>query len=232
MIITHYVCHLKDMPFDPNDDIQLTSFKRFDIPTLEFTHAGANNRSAFWRFEGIKDTVSEKRVVLLVRDPRDTILSYYHHTSKREGEYDGTLSEFIRDPHVGFARLLIYLNALMLDTEEFADDHVLVSYEQLHNEPEKAIKDVLSFLDITIDNKLMKEAIEFARFDNIKDMERSGKLDNGRFGEGTDGGEDSYKARKGKMGSYQEEMSDADIYFCNTLMNALLPDRLSHYNEK
>lgn len=230
-MLTRYVTQLRGHDITKETDLQLLSFLDRHIPTIQFVHGVANNRQPFWDFSAMKELVRSKRVISLVRDPRDTIVSYYHHKKSRDGAYDSTLSEFLRDSEYGFVRLLSYLNAQTTVVTENAAEAVTVHYEDMHTDPRSVMKAVSYFLHIEVQLELVDEAIAYTSFENVKKRERAGKLQNGRFGAGADGSENSYKARKGKIGSYQEEMTRDDIVWCNTLMDAMLPKELHFYLE-
>jgi hypothetical protein len=172
-----------------------------------------------------------KKVISVIRDPRDTIVSYYHHKKSRDGEYNGSLDDFLRDEGVGFVRLLAFLNAQMSVSQNDEAAVLQVTYEEMHEDTQKVLQEVLYFLGIEEDETLVQEAIDYSHFDAVKNRERTGELENGRFGKGFDGTENSYKARKGKVGSYKEEMNQEQIVWCNTLMEAMLPKELQFYLE-
>ena len=66
------------------------------------THAGAKRAELPERTAFV-----DKRVVLLIRDPRDTVVSAYHQETKRvDQKYPGSISDFIRDPRMGIERII------------------------------------------------------------------------------------------------------------------------------
>jgi hypothetical protein len=72
-----------------------------DVPGVLFTHDDADKpslplRTDFGRY-------ADRKVVLLVRDPRDVLVSYFAHRTRRDRTYDGTLSASRRSSPPGGA---------------------------------------------------------------------------------------------------------------------------------
>ena len=57
------------------------------------------------RLESCKERYRGKRVLFVIREPRDVVVSCYFQASKRERIYDGTISEFLHDPKYGIKKV-------------------------------------------------------------------------------------------------------------------------------
>lgn len=163
-----------------------------------------------------------KKVILLVRDPRDTVVSYFHHVTRRSERpmaFDG-LSEFIRSPRYGFKRILKFYE-IWHHNRWLPKDLLILRYEDLVMHGVVFLSRVLRFIGSKENNhKQLERIYNFSKADNMRKLEKNGKIDGMRnFGNDNN----SLKVRKAKIGSYQNEMNESDIAYCNRLMRFLAP---------
>jgi len=114
------------------------------VPGVLVTHDDDAHSKPPAEVERDKSRYRHRRVVLLVRDPRDVIVSLYHQLSARRDRYHGTLAEFVNQPVGGFASLLAFYDAwaAALDVPAAL---LVVRYEDLHARPEAELAQVLAF---------------------------------------------------------------------------------------
>ncbi|MFL5260442.1 MAG: sulfotransferase domain-containing protein [Hyphomicrobiales bacterium] len=155
-----------------------------------------------------------RKVVLLVRDPRDVLTSGYFHAVDRDRSFHGSLSEYIRHPYTGIDKLVIAhrrWNSFRRLTSSF----LLQRYESFHRDPEGSFSEFLDFISIPIDRSALRGAVEFCRFENLQRLESEG-----RFGTKAmklrEGGPHSLKMREGLIGGHTRYMSDDDVSFVQT----------------
>ena len=205
-------------------DIAAMHKKRDAVPFLVFTHGASK-----FHLEGNTGPIafdhlrySGKPVILLVRDPRDIIVSYYYHLTKRNSLYKGSLSSFIRDSQLGIKRFISFMNTWAVHRN--APSRVeLVRYEDVHADTEGVLARILDFLDVEVSGGLIEEAVEEARFENMKKMEKKKALQSKRLRPAEVDDPQSFKVRKGTVGGYKEELSEEDIAYVNAAMKDLDP---------
>ena len=168
------------------------------------------------------------KIVFLVRDPRDTIVSYFHQATSRSRIYKGSLSEFIRDPLFGVQRLLGFLNFLAENSH--AIEHHIVHYEDLHTNTLGELSAVLQFADVDVNREHIREAIKFAKFENMKKMEQEESQGHKLSPKDKDD-PNSFKVRKGKIGSFLDELSESDIEYLEEQIDEHLPSMFSRYGQ-
>lgn len=190
------------------------------LPTV-FSHDGTSNTEGrhFDRLDRDKRAFRGKRVLLLCRDPRDTVISCFFEATRRKHVYDGTLSEFLRDPHYGVRKIVAFYQ--LWDAARAVPEKLLVvSYEDLHADPAKVLRETLAFLGAAdLPDRIVAEAIEYGRFDNMRRMEQAGGLGDGSRLRPADAADaSSFKTRQGKVGGFAQTLSEADLAFANRVM--------------
>lgn len=189
---------------------------------IDYTHdlSGHLGQRHFNEMAHDKSDYRDKRVVLLVRDPRDVVVSGYFQATKRIGVYSGSISEFIRDPKHGIEKIIIF-NSDWLASAGAPKGFCLIKYEDMHTRLREVLTEVIHFADPSRPLPDLDKIMELGRFENMQEMENSGELAKkyGRIlkpGDPTD--VESFKCRKGKVGGYGEYLSEDDIAYCNETM--------------
>lgn len=215
------------------EDVDPTSVHRlwmFDpgVPRFVFTHDVnahlASTRAVLW----LGNRYLNKKTIFLIRDPRDTIVSLFFEMTKRVGSFEGTISEFIRQDAGGIASLIAFLNEWMRNLGKIRQ-HLLVSYEDLHNRPTETIASALDFAGAPVDATVIRQALELCSFEAMRDMERAGSVAHVRLRPGNVADPQSYKVRSGKIGGYRNHLSREDCDFLDCYINAHIDQSLSRY---
>ncbi len=190
------------------------------VPLVLVTHDDDAQFKAPGEVEVDKSRYRRRRVVLLVRDPRDVIVSLYHQMHGRRGRYDGTLAEFVDEPVGGFASLLAFYDAWAA-ARGVPADLLVVRYEDLHARPEDELARVLSFLGVTgVAPATVTAAVEHGSFANMRRLEESGAAASDRLRPGRPGDVDTYKTRRGTVGGFRDELEPEQIARLDGLMAA------------
>jgi alcohol sulfotransferase len=189
-----------------------TLTRRAGIPRISYSHNGSNLRHALpaghWM---VGDPLIwwRRKIILLLRDPRDLLVSAYMHANNRSNTFSGSLSQFIRHPCTGIEKVLTTYQRW--DARKSLASSVLVqTYEMMHRQPEAALRELLRFAGIPVDIRAVENAAEFARFDNLKTKEREGYFIGKEMRSGR-GGEAGMKIRSGKVGGFADHMSGEDL---------------------
>ncbi|MFQ5645128.1 MAG: sulfotransferase domain-containing protein, partial [Thiogranum sp.] len=102
------------LKYDLPDDIMLDTPKitsAAGILRTEFIHDYADNT---WReysqLPTNKRRYAKKRVVFLVRNIKDVLVSYYFHSTKRTGDFSGDISAFVRSERFGARKVITFYN--------------------------------------------------------------------------------------------------------------------------
>lgn len=197
--------------------------KAAGIGPVMFSHGGPRYLFDFRPYDQLTfdaDLYRGKRVVHLVRDVRDTLVSYYFQLAKRELLFAGEMSAFLRDPRFGAPKIITYY------TKWFRNRGVpraflAVSYEQMRAAPADALTRVLDFLGVADPGDVAPAAADYASFENMKKMESGGGFNRKMMQPGDAKDKESFKVRKGKVGGFREYLSEDDVAYVDEQIAAL-----------
>lgn len=199
--------------------------------SLRYTHDGTGHRAKRYQHELDHDGSAYHRmkIILLVRDPRDVVVSGFFEASKRlpgaraDQRFEGTLQEFVRDPRHGIEKIVRFYEVWDRIVKRDDNDILLIMYEDMKKNVAHELRRILHFLEIhTISERQISDAVEGASFENMKRKEARGTFSNQYGGLLTPGDPDdpeSFKTRKGKVGGHTEYLTDEDLFYCNRVMS-------------
>ncbi|MEM8829025.1 MAG: sulfotransferase domain-containing protein [Cyanobacteria bacterium P01_G01_bin.19] len=159
-------------------------------------------------------------VILLVRDPRDVVVSHYYQVTNRSNiplEFN-SISEFVRHEHYGFKRIIRFYQ--IWDRNRSVPKRLLiVRYEDLLTNGPAILTKILNFVDAkNFDTAIVNQVYEECHADKMRKLEMQGQVEGMRVF-GTD--QNSLKVRRAQSGSYKDELSEDDIQYCNELMSKM-----------
>ena len=171
-----------------------------------------------------KNKLLKKKIIFLIRDPRDIIVSWYFHLAHRKQKYKGELSAFLNIPIGGFNTIIKYYN---IWNKYKKHPHFLkVSYENLMNNSIDEIRKILNFLSINISDEDIKKAIDKCSFEKMRKLEEQNIFNVNRLKPGDINDPESFKLRRGKIRGYKDYLSENQIDELNSyLQNLNLDDR-------
>lgn len=204
-----------------------------DFPTLAFTHddvaamrtRGRIGNLHYRKLATRKDLYADSKVALLVRDPRDTLVSYYYHCTRRRTLYSGPISSFIRDESFGAPKLARFL-AIWHEKRDVPRDFIVMSYEQMHQDAVDQLTSFFEFCGHHPDRSLLEAAVQSSAFDKMRTMEVDGDVQSSRLKVLGSQDEMALKTRKGVVGGYVEELAPEDIDYIDRTMERFLPEAL------
>ena len=183
------------------------------VPRIMFTHNGNAMRPPS-QIKINRKAFRGRRVIVLARHPGDIAVSRYHHLKDRSRDpvrqrlATQPLEDFVWSEHGGIPSIVRYLNQWAELVRE-RSGILILRFEDFLSEPELSLHTLAEFVGLAGDEAGIQDAVNFARFDNLKDREREGYFTSGRLGPGRTGNDSSYKVRAGKSGGYRAQLSDA-----------------------
>ena len=201
--------------------LDFDNFRRANpaLPAVFFTHNNylrdfTGNRESMRHFLG-------HRIVLLVRDPRDVAVSQFFQWQYRMRPHkkfingypahgaDIDVWGFVRDENVGVPRIVDCFNGWARAIPDLGNI-LVIRYEDMHADPQRALRQIFEFTGTGMSKQQIREAVDFAAYDNMKQMEREKFFKGGgaRVKPGDRDNPESFKVRKAEVGGYRDHFSD------------------------
>jgi hypothetical protein len=146
-------------------------------------------------------------VILILRNPWDVLFSYYHYLKYNNNE-DIDLHQTIYSNVYGIEKIVEHTDSFIRNCRNV----IILTYEKLHHEPLSELLKLTDFLNINIDEKILKNSINLSNFDKMRKTEiEKGKLI---------GNKNFIFVRSGKINEGYEEISkkpELNHFIINTL---------------
>ena len=225
------------------DEAELIEFDNFhrrhpDIPILYFTH-GHYLRERFGS-EAWRRSFGRRKLLFLARNPCDVAVSEYFQSTKRASAHkrelhgvDGEISsmfDFVMQAPVGLGSIVEYLNAWapIIAAHEPA---MVVRYEDMRSRPEELLMSIVEFLEAPFSRREIGEAVDFAAFDNLKELERTNFFANSRLTPIDPDDPNSFKVRRGKVGGYIDYFDSEQVASMESLVRQGLDRAFGYYQD-
>lgn len=185
-----------------------------------------------------RERVDDKRLVFLARHPCDVAVSWYLQFTRRISaakrelilhdlrqpiDYK-TISrwEFVMHPELGLPGLIAYHNRW---AEFFAgrDNGLIVRYEDLRAHTRATLQRIAASLGEVFSSEELDEAVEFASFDNLRQLEEANYFHNAGLRLQDRNDPNRYKVRRGKVGGFRDDFEPAQA----DAMAAMVQERLN-----
>jgi hypothetical protein len=191
------------------------------IPRVFFTHG--NYLRDYTNIWDSKAPFYPKKILMLVRDPRDIAVSQYFQWKYRMrpvkrvlNDYpeqdDVSVYDFMMDPNAGLPKIIDFLEIWQRELPKVRDSMVL-RYEDMRADPESALRRSLIFLGTPGTDEQIREAAAYASYDNMKKLEEEQvfRLSGTRLAPADRANPQSYKVRRAKVGGWRDYFDDDQV---------------------
>jgi len=192
------------------------------MPTIKIVHDDHPQFKTPAELTPNKKTYQGVKVILLVRDMRDALVSNYFQATKRRNSFTGDLSSFIRYDRGSTDTFIRFYN-IWAENRHVPADFLPVRYENIHADVERELRRILEFVGLRVEEDTIRAAIDCGRFDNMRKLETNELLQaTGRLKPKDKDDRESYKTRRGKVGGFVEYLNESDIAYLNEKMRTQL----------
>jgi hypothetical protein len=186
------------------------------IPKIFFTHD--NYIKDYTGSVDSKAPFYGKKVVLLVRNPKDIAVSQYFQwqhrmrpAKKKLNNYpphgaEVSAYDFVMDPDCGLPDIIAFLN-LWAREAALVEDLLIVRYEDMRSDTKATLRRVMEFIDASPPSaEAVSGAVEYSSVENMRKLEEQNVfwLAGGRMKPGKKGDPNTYKVRRAKVGGYRD----------------------------
>lgn len=205
---------------------------RFFLTADNFASARMDERALLALYQ-------QRKVILLVRDPRDIAVSHYFQLSKRASPLaravfqvpdnlaEMTLFDFVCDQTVGLPRIIDWLNRWRGWIEEIPQG-LMIAYEDLRSETPRVLGDVIDLIGWQCGVAELQAAVDFARFDKLQALEKERFFHSRRMQPRDASDPSTFKVRRGKVGGYRDDFTPEQIARIDSLVADRLDPRLGY----
>jgi hypothetical protein len=193
------------------------------VPKVFFTH---NN---YMRdYLNVTDDLGHfvgKKVILLVRDPRDVAVSQFFQWKYRmlpgkkllnkypaHGSDTGVWS-FVNNRDCGVPRIVDFFNSWAKAAPSLGENLLVIRYEDMRTDPHAVMRQVLDFVGTPGTPDEIARAVEFAAYENMKKLEEKSEFkgSGARVRPGDKSNPNSFKVRRAKVGGYRDYFDDDQV---------------------
>ena len=162
-----------------------------------------------------KSHFAGKRVVFLVRDPRDVVVSIYFEKVKRSHLYSDRAqvpkapNDLIGPAHGGLETIVSYYN-IWWDNRGLPAEFMVVRYEDLLSDPNAEFRRFCEFCGYPVVEEAIQRAVAAAEFSSMRRLEETGGLSY-KLAPGDPNDPESFKTRRGVAGAFADYLSPAQV---------------------
>ena len=213
----------RNIVFDPVDVVRNNHQRG---PLIRFTHDRSAKSPAVETNQGEEryQQYTRKKVIFLVRDPRDVLVSHYFQRTRRRGyNHDLSLSDFVKHPWWGADRVVAFMKG-WYEHRRVPSDFLLVRYEDMHRDTAAELRRILTFLNLgDVSDEIVRTSVDYASFDNMLKMSLNELSEEPRLAPADPQDPESFKVRKGEIGGYKRYLSAADVEYVEEIIRRELP---------
>jgi Sulfotransferase domain len=207
------------------------------FPAIFFTHD--NYISDYLTGPGRDELFRAIPVVLLVRDPRDTVVSLYFQWKHRMGPRKKAINlypppetdmfSFMMREETGLPKIIAFMND-WAERFDAVPHKLLATYEDLRADTAKELERVLRFMGQSPTASELEDCVSFGSIDNMREREKAAASGaNPRIKASDPGVPSSFKARQGKVGGWRDHVTAAQADAIDALIAQTLSPVFSRY---
>lgn len=159
------------------------------------------------------------KVIYLVRDPRDVMVSFYYHHRRTDPEFNMSLDEFVIENKTWAGDWGDHVAGWLVHAD--GERVLVVRYEDLYRDQYVEQRDypwfrrILDFCGLNADEAELKGALEVCSFQNMRQIESLVDKEHPDTKIGWGGDKSIPFMRRGKVGSWREELSPELVQILN-----------------
>ncbi len=185
------------------------------------------------------------KTILMVRDPRDLVVSQFHQwryrtdPSKRRLHSELNIEDnvevfdFAMNSFHGIPRNIRFLNSWQRELANM-DDVLVVRYEDMRRDPREVMMRILSFVGETPDAAQVRDAVEYAKFENMQKMEekKTFRTDSKQLFARDASNPHSLKTRRAKVGGFTDYLTREQIDAINDMIEKQLAPEFGYNRDR
>jgi hypothetical protein len=187
--------------------------------------------------------LAAKPLLFIARHPCDLSVSWYFQFTRRISPAKAELIQadlarpvdrsnidmwdFVMKSELGLANLIAFLNDWSARVRKLDNAH-RTSYEAMRQAPDAAVKQFLELAGESYEESQVREAVDFASFENLQKLEASGRFKHGGMQKDAKGDPNARKVRRGKVGGYRDYFTPDQLEEMDALVARTLDPELGY----
>lgn len=210
------------------------SLKSKKLNDLIFNHGPSKKKLSL--YGEIEELCFEKtNQIFLFRDPRDILVSHYLYEKQQHKRFNGTFTDFVKhSPEItdtqhfryGIRSIVNVFNGFLKEEGKF-NKFMPIFYEDALINPEGMLRDIFSFLDISVDDDWIVDAVAYGSKKNMAKLEKDNTLE--WYGLPGANKPEARKVRSGKKYSKENMYDETLKYFVDEYLSKNMNDKLNKY---
>ena len=170
-------------------------------------------------FSKDKSMYRDTKIIFLVRDPRDVLVSNYFDEYHRARDMKKVISMTDHVQASGRLLRIIQFYNVWYETRKQPKDFMLLRYENMRRKTRKNFQRVVEFIGLKISEFSFTHAIKNTQFDLMQKREKAGYYKNSALRPTNKHDVRTFKVRKGKVGGFTEYFTKEDVAYATNLIN-------------
>ncbi|XP_039271690.2 sulfotransferase 1B1-like [Styela clava] len=169
------------------------------------------------------------KVVVLVRNPKDQAVSWFHFTKNRHfdglrdeisSDWNQFLSDYVQGKHPMITKPGQWYPDFLLGWNKHKDeDNILfLVFEDMKRDPQKEIRRLANFLEVELNNERVSSIAQSTSFDSMKKAADAGAVDSAQVHKSLN------MMRKGQVGSWKDSFTVAQSELMDSIIEKKLGD--------
>jgi len=195
---------------------------RRGIPYMLAHHDGGPEFQLPEELETDKSFYSTRRVIFMVRDPRDVLVSSYFQKTKRNYNFEGSMSEYVKERRGGIETIIDFYN-IWAQSRNVPKDFLLVRYEDMQEDTASELRRVLEFIGVEgVSEENIQKAVELCSFDNMRKLESDNAFKTNTLAPRDVNDPQTYKTRRGVVGGYKDYLHGENLDYVEEIIRQRL----------
>ena len=207
---------------DPDEEITFVNYIHY-VPDINDSYFAKNHLAEFaslpdpriFAVHAPYDPVLPK-VVYVLRDPRDVMVSYYHYKRLTDASFCGSLRDFVMSDNHYPCQWDEHVAGWLLNSRH--TPLCLVRYEEMHKDTSGVLKRVLDFAGLRYTEADIARAVEASRFERMRSAEERHGIPQPEVLTHTD----ERFVRRGKIGGYRHELDAESLRIIDEKYGAIM----------
>ncbi|MDP6429766.1 MAG: sulfotransferase domain-containing protein [Rhodospirillales bacterium] len=218
-------------------DVYDISLAEPDFATIYVNHDDYPHWKPLAELETDKSKFADKKILFLVRDPRDVLVSnYFQYTKRGDKEkandtgFDGSIGDFIDHEIGGLGNIIQFYN-IWARNRNVPRKFQCLTYEDLHQNTKDTLIEMIEYLGWpATDARKIDDITARASFANMQSQEKEdGGGEGFRMRASDIDDPESFKMRRGKIGGYGDYLSEMDVARMDEMIRGELDDYYHFY---